>query len=151
MTLHSRYESSGLETSTWQHTKKQTPMPRWEFFWFFVGTLSVYFCPDCTSFCLYVLTVRYTQYKIHAPGWTFFFLGFLYFICTTSLSWLSWLCLLSLLYNTHNTNIHAPSGIELATPASDRPQTLALDLSATGIGTSVVINKISSCFFVVTF
>ena len=40
-------------------------------------------------------------------------------------------CLLSLLYNT---NIMTPAGFETATPASDRPQTLALDRSATGIG-----------------
>jgi hypothetical protein len=35
---------------------------------------------------------------------------------------------------THNTHIHAPSGFEPVIPASERPQTHALDRAATGIG-----------------
>jgi hypothetical protein len=35
---------------------------------------------------------------------------------------------------TDNTNIHASAGFEPAIPASDRPQTFALDRSVTGIG-----------------
>ena len=34
---------------------------------------------------------------------------------------------------THKKNIHAPAGFKPATPASDRPQTLALESSTTGI------------------
>jgi hypothetical protein len=36
-------------------------------------------------------------------------------------------------YNKHNTNIHAPGGISV----SERPQTHALDRTATGIGKKV--------------
>ena len=43
-------------------------------------------------------------------------------------------CLLSLVYNTHTAQTSMqPVGFKLATPASDRPQPLALDRSATGI------------------
>jgi hypothetical protein len=42
-------------------------------------------------------------------------------------------CPLSLL-KTHNTNVHILAGFEPSIPASERPQTLALDSSATGIG-----------------
>ena len=42
-------------------------------------------------------------------------------------------CRLTLL-TTHNKIIRAPAGFESASPASDRPQTLALDRSATDIG-----------------
>jgi hypothetical protein len=38
-------------------------------------------------------------------------------------------------FNTHNTNIHAPAGFEPATPASDRPQTIAFDRLDAGIVT----------------
>jgi hypothetical protein len=38
------------------------------------------------------------------------------------------------LYNKHNTNIQSPVGFEPAIPASERPQTHALDRAATGIG-----------------
>ena len=41
---------------------------------------------------------------------------------------------LSLLYNTHNTNIHVPGGIRTRKSASDWPQILLLDRSATWIG-----------------
>jgi hypothetical protein len=37
-------------------------------------------------------------------------------------------------YDKHNTNIHAPAGFEPTIPASERPQTHALDRMATGIG-----------------
>ena len=39
-----------------------------------------------------------------------------------------------LLYSTHNTTSMPTGGFEPATPASNWPQTLALDRSATGIG-----------------
>ena len=38
-------------------------------------------------------------------------------------------------FNKHNTNINAPGGIRTYNPASERPQTHALDRTATGIGT----------------
>ena len=60
-----------------------------------------------------------------APTGIFVFL----FLCTSSVLLLCPNCPDC---TTHNTNIHA--GFEHATPASDRPQTLALDRSATGIG-----------------
>ena len=45
--------------------------------------------------------------------------------------------------HSQETNIHAPERFEPAIPASDRPQTLALDRSATGIGyIKSIINKI---------
>ena len=63
------------------------------------------------------------------PPAFFIFSCTLYFICT---------CVfyrnLSLL-TTHNTNIIPPAEFEPATSASERPQTLALNRSATGIGT----------------
>ena len=63
-----------------------------------------------------------------------FFCSF-YFNCT-SLSWLSWLCLLSFTLQ-HTTQTSMPlAGFKPAIPASDRPQNLALDLSATVIGLS---------------
>ena len=37
-------------------------------------------------------------------------------------------------YNKHNTNIHDPGGFEPTIPISERPQTHALDRTATGIG-----------------
>ena len=38
------------------------------------------------------------------------------------------------LFRTHNTNIHAPTGFELAIPASQRPHAYALNRADTGIG-----------------
>ena len=66
----------------------------------------------------------------------FFFCILLYSIPASSLlvslSWLSYI-LPSVFYLQHTT--HMPlAGFELATSASDRPQTLALDRSAIGIG-----------------
>ena len=48
----------------------------------------------------------------------------------------------------HNTNIHAPAGSQSATIASDRPQTLALDRSATGIGRfdSRTVQPVAICY-----
>jgi hypothetical protein len=37
-------------------------------------------------------------------------------------------------YNKHNTNIHTLVGFEPTIPVNERPQTHALDRTATGIG-----------------
>jgi hypothetical protein len=65
---------------------------------------------------------------IHISGDRSIYLGYLVIgpVCPA-------FCFLSLL-TTNNTNIHAPTGFEPATQASDRPQTHALDRSAAGIG-----------------
>ena len=65
-------------------------------------------------------------------------LDFLFSLCTLSV----FLCpdcpgfhLLSLLYNTHNRQTSMPpEGFEPAIAASDGPETLSLDRTATGIG-----------------
>ena len=57
----------------------------------------------------------------------------LFYICT-SFSWFPWRCLLYFTVQ-HTTQTFRPlGGLEPATPASDRPHTLALDRSATRIG-----------------
>jgi hypothetical protein len=57
---------------------------------------------------------------------------FFFSVIDISLFWLSWLCLLSFTaQHTQNTNIQA--GFKPAISASDRPQTLVLDRSVTGI------------------
>ena len=110
---------------------------------FFLFWCSLYFIRTC-FFHLTVLHFAFSLYlynrNIHAPGGIILIsppLGFLLF-SLRSLSVL--LCsdcpglrLLSLLCNTTQTAM-PPAGLEPATPASDRPQTLALDHSTTGIG-----------------
>ena len=62
----------------------------------------------------------------------------LYFICTY-LSWLSWLLPFCPYCTTHTTQTSMPPVVcETATPASDRPQPLALDCSVTRIGYRVI-------------
>ena len=72
------------------------------------------------------------------PNWDFFFCIFEYSLCTSSvLSYCSLfsyiLCFCLYLQYAAQTSV-LPAGFEPATPASDRPQTFALDRSATGIG-----------------
>ena len=146
MTRHSRWDSSGrgigpsqrpLPDNT-QHSQA-TSMPPAGFFLSSYTLLLLhpflFLCPDCPAFCLLSLLTTHntTQHTHPCPRQDF--LKFSLLICITSLSWLSWLCLLSLLCNTHNTNIHAPAGFEPATPASDRPQTIAFDRLDAGIVT----------------
>ena len=97
--------------------------------------LYLFFRLDYPAFCLLSFTYNTRPKTIHAPGGIFL-------ICLFSLTVLlcpdyPGLCLLSLLYNTHHTaqTSMPPAGFEPETPASDRPQTLALDRSATGIRT----------------
>jgi hypothetical protein len=49
------------------------------------------------------------------------------------LSWMSCILFFSLL-TTHDTNMYSPAGLKPTTQASNRPQTITLDRSATGIG-----------------
>ena len=76
--------------------------------------------------------------KISPPSGPFFLFYILLYSVCTSFWFLCFdcpaFCVLSLLYNTHNTASMPPAAFELATPASDRSQILALDRSATGIG-----------------
>ena len=78
------------------------------------------------------------------PG---FFLHFillcLYFICTY-LSWLS--CILPFCLYLHYTTQASmpPAGFELTTPGRNRPQTLALDRSVSGIGWNLISGPSSS-------
>ena len=127
------------------------------FLFYSLPVLSVYFYVLLLLVLPFVLTVQHTN--IHASGgirtrnlskravvdprfkplghWDFFYslVLSLCFIRTSSFVWIV-LALPFVLYCTTHTaqTSMPPAGFEPATPASDRPQTLAFDRSATGIG-----------------
>ena len=95
----------------------------------------LFLCHDYPAFCLFSLLITHNT-NIHAPGGIFFVFSCTLFVLHRylfiSLDFPEF-CLLSLLI-THNTNIHAPTEFKPKTPASDRPQTIALDRSTNAIG-----------------
>ena len=119
-----------------QHKKKQTNIsgPKGVFAFsctlYFIRTFFLVLIILHFAFCLYLTT--------HNTNINYFFLNslvlFLYFIRNYSFL-LIVLAVPSVLTVQHTTQTSMPpTGFEPAIPASDRPQTLALDLLATEIG-----------------
>ena len=94
--------------------------------------IHILLCPDCPGFAFCPLLYNT---HIHVPGRIFFVCILLYPVFQPYFIFnVLHFCLFIFTNNTQTQTPMPPAGFEPATPASDRPQTLALDRSPTGIG-----------------
>ena len=136
------YRRVGGSRSQPGRVRKISPPPGLFFFAFHV--LYPYFCVlFVLAFCLLSLLYNTDNINTHSPRERFSFCIRLYSLLYPSLV-LCLDCPAFCPYIQHTTQAFIPpAGFEPATPASDRPQTLALDRSATGIARDWILGPSS--------
>ena len=138
-------DRSVAEASTYKtHQTQDTKKSRWDYGFF----CTLYFIRTCVfvlivlhfDFCIYLQhTIRISM----APA-RFFFVLFPYLFFVLTVLHFAFLSLLT----TYNTTSMPPAEFELATPASDRRHTYALNRAATGIICITNVCQQSKCIFI---